>query len=200
MRHWFPTLASLTLLLAATPALALSFERLSLVGAATVTQYSFTPASGARATSSGYMGFGGGLLAELDLSKGVIGVELGALYAQRKYGDTARTYTETRLETPALLRLWIGSLGIGAGLYAAYGLGSVQVDGGSSSYGALGLSTLDLGWLASGAFVMGFGQTATTGLRIDARVGQSLTNASTQGGAVGKYLEFQLLAGLQFTL
>lgn len=183
------------------PAEALNLSRFGLVGVANVSQFQITPSSGAQVTSNAHMTFGGGAITEISLNRDAIGIELGALYVQRKYGDATLTLTETRVEVPVMLRLWFGAIGIGAGAYGAYGLGDVTDESGATStYTARELNKLDFGWVGSTALAIGLGQRSTKSLLIDGRMSQSLGNASTQDDATGGYVNFQLIAGIQFKL
>lgn len=169
----------------------------SVVGAGS---YSLPSSS---STVSSKIGFGGGAL--LDFSLGPkVGIELGGLYMLRKFGLTVSTVNFTAVapavQIPVVLRLHLlPALSIGAGGYAAMGMGNVTFTSGATeivdTYANNGLKTLDYGLL--GSIGLNIKLASAFSFILDSRFLFGLAEQSDSTGSV-KYRELQGLAGFRF--
>jgi hypothetical protein len=204
-------LLSIIVLVGSTPAHAF---HLSLVGSGDSTTPSITGASTANGplTGSGSFAFGGGALLGFHMGQ-VVELELGAIYAGRKFSETdgvnSRTYTGNAIHVPVVLRFWLGRfISLGGGVYGNVGTGDFTISdstgvSATESYsghllGQLGLRSQDYGALGSLKINIPFSQMVA--LTLDGRYLYSLTNsvADTSTGATYKFNDIQVLAGLRF--
>ena len=159
-------------------------------------------------------GIGGG--AELSIPFGTnMSFDFGALYLQRKYkttltsgifNGTSQIATQTALEIPVLMRLWLGrvfSIGVG-GYYMKY-MGDIALSttfanatsatASTSTYAAASQSTSDYG--ATVAVGLDIPMGLVTGLVIDGRYNYGLKNQVTTGSSI-KFSDMQGFVGLRF--
>lgn len=177
---------------------ALAGPRFSIVGAGTYTK---PVTSGWNATYKEKIGFGGGLQAEFRLGSKV-GLELGALYLQRKTDETFSGLTNTTtmpyIVAPLLFRLWLNpTISLGAGGYYAKGYGKIKSGSTTVSYTTFGIKSQDYGVM--GALGFNIKLSGSTALLIDGRYALGLANASLGGGTTSfKNAEIDGLIGLRF--
>lgn len=144
------------------------------------------------------LGLGGGVLFEPGSVMPILGFEWGLLYLQRQWADGVNGYVKANtLELPALIKLHFGGIfSIGAGVYAAYGFGSLENRVGKSfPYEAYSFKRPDAGVQASMAYeITGHGN----GLFIEFRYSNGLLNVSQFGGGTSiKYSDYFGLLGLR---
>lgn len=157
---------------------------------------------------SGETAYGGGVLLEMRTLP-LIGFEIGALYAPRKYSYSTSTSDYTlsynTYEFPVLLRLHLGRyLSVGAGGYYARsngGISETTMTGGTSSsqgvsFASQQQSNSDYGAILSAALTMRIAP--LTRLLFDGRYLMGLKNDSLASGGSMKFNDMELLAGLQF--
>jgi hypothetical protein len=160
---------------------------------------------------TGVAAYGAGILLEFRMVP-FVGLELGGLYAPRKFSYstvtptvTKYTATATAYEFPALLRFHLGrTLSFGLGGYYAKAKGDIGLDsetnGVKSSQGVTFASQQqsdsDYGIATSLALTMRLAP--LTHLLVDGRYLIGLKNNSLAAGGDRKYNDMELLAGLQF--
>lgn len=205
----FQTLATAALAslitLASAPSARAEMLSLSAVGALNVSSVSASNSAATTVYSAG-TGFGFGALASMPIMP-AFSIELGALYVPRKFSSTSSLvttdFTLTQLEIPLVFRFTpLPLISFGLGGYLGLGLGNVHTAVGSvkldNSYEIAGISKTDLGLLASAAFRLPLAP--TFGLLVDARYLMGLKNSSTVAPTETKFRDFQLLAGVNFSL
>lgn len=174
---------------------------LALVGDADFSSYNAN-VSGSTVTTTRKMGYGGGALLEFRFGKSA-GLEIGALYLQRKSGTDLGSLTFSVVEVPLILRYWISQkFSIGVGPYAAYGLGSVAMtdpsgaSAGTESYSTASVKNLDYG--VAGVVGFNFPIGGSTALVLEGRYTQGLANVFDGTGFSITFSEVQALVGLRF--
>ncbi len=192
-------ISALTLaLLSLAPANRAEAARLSLVGVANSAQPNVPGTQ-----YSGQTAYGAGALLEMRMVP-FIGLEVGGLYAPRKYsfstGGVNYTNSYKAYEFPVLLRLHLGRyLSVGGGAYYSRANGGIsQTAAGVSqgvSFASQQQSMTDYGGVLSAALTMRLGP--LTRLLFDGRYLVGMKNDSLSGGDM-KFNDMELLAGLQF--
>lgn len=156
--------------------------------------------------SDARIGFGGGVLIETTIMPRT-GFELGGLFLNRAFRDSARGMLRTGvIEVPVLLRHWLTpGIGVGIGAYGSIPTGYPSptmrstASGQGIKYADYGIRPIDWGWQAS--LRLDFGGLAFAGPILDARLGQSLRNLAMEPAPVRKSVrDIQLLAGIRFSL
>lgn len=184
---------------------AFAVPRLSVVGAVNSSKVD-VDVGGVSATGlSSKTGFGGGALLEFSAAP-MLGIELGALYVLKKYGDSVGTeLTYPYFQVPLVFRLHLGRyVSVGAGGYYAMGVGDVKskLSGStvelSSSYDAAGFKKSDYG--VTGSFALHLPLGMMTSLLIDGRYNYGLANVlkTAPANTNYKWREMQGLIGLTF--
>ncbi len=172
--------------------------RFSIVGAGDYSKGTETHFSG---TMAAKLGYGGGALVEFRLGAKA-GLEVGALYLQRKMDNTvsgtATTITFTAIEAPVILRFWLNPMiSLGAGGYYAQGYDKIKDStGGAATYPDYSLLLGDYGVVGVLGFNFKLGNSVA--LLIDGRYTLGLADTSSITGAAFKYTDMQGLVGLRF--
>jgi hypothetical protein len=179
--------------------------RMSLVGVAN----SSTPHTpGVEYT--GETSYGAGILLEGRFVP-MVGFEIGAIYAPRKFSystavpqTTTVTSSAKVYEFPAALRFHLGRVfSLGFGGYYAMAKGNITQETSSASGSSTqnvtfaSQSQVDSDYGLLGSAQLAFRFTPLTHLVFDARYLLGLKNNSTIAGSDRKYNDFELLAGLQ---
>jgi hypothetical protein len=172
---------------------------LALMGGATASQRMTTTTSETK--SDGLLGYGGGFQVNLPVASQTLTGEFGAFYLQRNVGfGTGNEIKSSMIQVPALMRLNVWKISLGAGAYFGYGIGKIQsqISGVSSetSYSEANASPLDVGALGSLNFTFPVG--SSLGLIADARYSYGLKNLTKTADAKVTHNDMALLVGLRF--
>lgn len=159
---------------------------------------------------TGKLGMAGGLGVEFMLGSKV-GLELDAIYVQRKWDLTASGITVTTaasyVEVPLLLRFWLGQVfSLGAGGYYAQGIGKLKLTSSLSSltlpdasFTSYGLKSKDYGAVGVAGFNFKLGSSAA--FLLEGRYVYGLSEGLQPGPAASaswKFSDIQGFAGLRF--
>ncbi len=129
------------------------------------------------------------------------GLEIDALYDQRKYSSSNVTVTLPAIQIPVLVRMnlipEVFDYGIGA--YYAFGVGDVSTSAGtSSSYSAAGVSSSDFGLI--GSLQVTIPIPGITKLIADGRYLFGLSNSSSTAGVTAHTREMELFLGFLLSM
>ncbi len=127
-------------------------------------------------------------------------VHTGVSYLMRSFGTSGSALSLSSIQAPVTLRFVSGVFGLGAGVYADYGLGDVSRSGNgtdlSMTYADAGFKKFGLG--VGGSVSGSFPISGVTGFYVEGRYIHDLLNRSAANGVTTKFTDIQLLVGLRF--
>ncbi|MGK5089751.1 outer membrane beta-barrel protein [Bdellovibrionota bacterium FG-2] len=168
---------------------------LTVLGGISRSTPEFVPAS---LTFKGRNSYGGGALLGIRFKR-FFGLEVGGLYVNRKYGDSAGDICFNTLQLPALLRFrLLPMLSFGVGGYYTMGIGNVTFGTATSTFADAALKKSDYGVVGDARLRLPL--VPTLGFIVDFRYLYGLGDYSTLSAKNLYLTDVQLFAGLQFGL